>query len=264
VSRLRNLFLLLVLVNLVVLAYLQWVVDRPEQRPPYQGPGITLLREADSDAVSDALLARAGEARSAVATAAPEPETLDSVEIDVTDFEDNALPDAGSPEQAAAIPDQAVASRCTSIGPYLDAEGADGATATLIASGFEPSRQVRSAQVWQGYQVYIERAENEAPGDITASLRASGIDAMPVISNTGSRDLVTIGIFPDLASAGAEAERVGELGYEAAIADSMTTAETYWLDVQLSGDDEVSLDLLQTPGRISRLEQLPCLGGRAD
>ncbi len=87
---------------------------------------------------------------------------------------------------------------------------------------------------------------------------------MPVISNAGSRDLITIGIFPDLASADAEAERVGELGYEAAIADSLTTAETYWLDVQLSGDDEVSLDLLQTPGRISRLEQLPCLSGGAD
>jgi hypothetical protein len=261
---LRNVFLLLVLVNLVVLAYLQWVVERAEPRPPYEGPGITLLREADSDAVSDALLARAGEARSAVVPSTPGADTLDSVAIDVTDFEDNTLPGAGSPEQVAAISDQAVTSRCTSIGPYLDAEGAEGATATLIASGFEPSRRVRVAQVWQGYQVYIDRAENEAPGAITASLRASGIDAMPVISNTGSRDLITIGIFPDLASAGAEAERVGELGYEAAIADSMTTAETYWLDVTLTEEDSLSLELLQTPGEISRLEQLPCLGGGPD
>ena len=43
----RNVFLVLVLVNLVVLAYMQWVVERPEPRAPFEGPGITLLREAD-------------------------------------------------------------------------------------------------------------------------------------------------------------------------------------------------------------------------
>jgi hypothetical protein len=44
----------------------------------------------------------------------------------------------------------------------------------------------------------------------------------------------------------------------------MTTAETYWLDVSLIGEEAVSLELLQTPGRISRLEQLPCIGSSSD
>lgn len=261
----RNLFLLLALVNLVVLAYLQWVVVRPEPRPPYQGPGITLLREADTGELSEALLAaRAGDSLSA-ASSLTELDASDPVAIDITDFEANPIGADGALDQAADVATQAAASICTSIGPYLDAEGADSAIATLIASGFEPSRRVRPAQVWQGYQVYIERAANDAAaGDITASLRASGFDAMPVISNTDSRALITIGVFPDLASAGAEAERVGELGYEASIADSMTTEETFWLDVELPGDETLSMDLLQSPGEISRLERLPCLGGAAD
>ena len=261
----RNLFLLLVLVNLVVLAWFQWVVEQPEPRAPYPGPGITLLREADPDAVSNALLAaRGGTATSLPGAAASAPGRPDPTGTEAVDMEaDQAIADGEPGDSVAAL--QAPENRCVSIGPYLEAADADTAIATLVESGFEPSRRSRASQVWQGYQVYIDRAGTEAEAsEIASALRVSGVDAMPVIASSSSRTLISLGIFPDLPSATAEAERVGALGYETTIVDSMTTAETYWLDIGLTGEESVSLDLLQTPGRISRLEQLPCIGSSSD
>ena len=86
----RNVFLVLVLVNLVVLAYLQWVVERPEPSAPYEGPGITLLREADRGELSEALLAaRARDSRAP--SGVPELTGEAPVEIDITEFEANPI-----------------------------------------------------------------------------------------------------------------------------------------------------------------------------
>ncbi|MGD8339164.1 MAG: hypothetical protein PVH89_00190 [Gammaproteobacteria bacterium] len=258
----RNLFLVLVLVNLVVLAYFQWVIERPEGRPPYRGPGITLLREIDRDMLNDVLVAlRSG--TSPAAGGATIPDSGGEFEVDVTDFERERAETQGDAIDAGE--EQSADLACASIGPYLEAAEADEAIATLVASGFEPARRLRAAQVWQGYQVYIDQAQSEtAARDIAATLRDSGVDATPVFAGSNSRTLVSVGIFPDMESATAEAERVGELGYEAKTVDSMAMAETYWLDVTLSGDQSVSMDLLREPGTISRLEQLPCTADGAD
>ena len=264
-SSLRNLVLLLVLVNLGVLALFQWFVARPEPRPPYRGPGITLLREVDREMVNAVLLSLREEA-SAPRNPAPGRNGGESPEVDITELERIDL-SAAAGEPDGVVADGAVTSvtRCTSIGPYLETAEADAAIATLIASGFEPTRRSTASQVWQGYRVYVDRAGAEAVGgEVVAALRENGFDATPVVASTGERSLISLGVFSDIASAGAAVERVGELGYEATIADSMTTAETYWLDVSLAANESIDVELLQAPGEISRLEQLPCLGTGAE
>jgi len=264
VSQLRNVFLLLLLVNLAVLGWFRWVIERPDPGSTYEGPSITLLREVDRNELEATLLA-ARDVASSSAAGALVPGLNDSigVEVDITEFErDLTLADGEKIDDGVQ---EVAVGRCTSIGPYLEAAAADSATATLIASGFEPSRRVRQAQVWQGFHLYIDGAESEsAASEIASKLRENGVDATPVIADSGSRTLISLGVFSDMASATAEADRIGELGYEATIADSMTTAETFWLDVTLTAEESVSLDLLQAPGQIRRLEQLPCLATEAD
>ena len=79
-----------------------------------------------------------------------------------------------------------------------------------------------------------------------------------MIPNSDSGTLLSLGVFSEIARAASQAARVDELGYEATIADSMQTTETQWLDVTLTSEQSIVLELLQAPGTISRLEQRPC------
>lgn len=249
----RNLFLLLVIVNLGVLAVFSWVIEKPEPSPEYEGPRLTLLRERAPAVRSDADVTEIPEPE---ATAAPE-ESSTSAQLAAAETD---LPegDTGDLDQA----EQSQPSRCVSIGPFPQLAEADAAMATLVAAGFDPSRTVREYEVWDGYWVYIEQIETTAAAlVIEADLNENGINDTNVISNSDSGVLISVGMFSEIARAVAQAARISRIGYEATIADSMTTAQTHWFDVMLASEQSVALELLQTPGQISRLEQLTCSDG---
>jgi len=219
----RNLFLLLLLANLGVLAVYGWIVESPDLTP-YDGPTITLLRELPA------------EQRRTSPPASP-------------DF---------APELAASGPG-AESARCISVGPFA-APDADQATAILRDAGFEPERTVRETDLWDGYWVYIEGIESpDAARSIQAELAENGIDDTLLIANADSGTLISLGVFREIARAGGRAERVGQLGYETVIADNLVTSETYWLDLTVRADAALALDLLQPPGTINRLELTACL-----
>lgn len=219
----RNLFLLLLLSNLGLLAAVLWLVPEvPASR--YDGPGITLLSEADPQArvrtPADA------------AVAAP----------------DAAATDAGTR-----------ADRCVAIGPFIAPADADAALATLDEAGIESQVVLRDGEIWDGFWVYIEQIESmQAARQMLATLSENGVGDAYVIPNSDSGILISLGVFSEISRAGKQAERVGRLGYEATIADRRKTAQTRWL--QIAGGAEVSsaMDLLTTPGQISRLEQRAC------
>ena len=205
----RNIFLLIALLNLGVWAVFSWVIQKPESAPDYDGPSITLLRALDPRAP----------------ITAPEPET----------------------------------GRCVSIGPFTDAVEADVSMAILIEAGFEPDRSLREVEVSDGYWVYIEQIENMAAAQaLQEDLAENGIEDTQIVPNSDSGDLLSLGVFSEISRARSRGEQVSQIGYEATIADNMTTTQTYWIDVELGGDQSSALEMLQAPGRISRLELLTC------
>jgi hypothetical protein len=129
---------------------------------------------------------------------------------------------------------------------------------TLVDAGFEPSRATREKEVWDGYWVYIEQIGDIATArSVQADLADNGIEDTQIVS-TDSGNLLSLGVFSEITRAGSQAERVNQVGYEATIADNLTTTETLWLDVTLTSEQSLALDMLQAPGRISRLEFQSC------
>ena len=151
------------------------------------------------------------------------------------------------------------ADRCIAIGPFTDPVQADAAQATLADAGFEPTLTLRDEEIWDGYWVFIGRlATMDAARDALARLAEAGIADAYVIPNSDSGILVSLGVFSDISRAGVQADRAGRLGLEATITGRTRTAETRWLELTLSGEESVALDLLQEPGRIRRLEERSC------
>ena len=216
----RNLVLLLVLVNLGVLAWFSWIAPEPPAPRAYDGPRITLLRELEDDAA--------------------------------------VLVAARTPEPSLAV----IEARCVAIGPFTEADQAETARLTLVEAGFNPALSVSEDQVWDGYWVYVDRlASREAAANALAELAENGLSDAYIIPNSESGILISLGVYSDLSRAGALAERVGDLGFDATITERMRTAETRWLELELSDAESQALEFLQEPGRIRRLEQRGCENG---
>jgi len=279
----RHLVLVLVLANLGVLAVFAWFVDEPLPSPEYDGPGITLLRELDPNTpIARSVAAVPRVSAPLVAAESPNPAESESPADDDRSVNESAdesalpaapPPESSSPELAAeaAIAAEPVEitgtafGRCVSIGPFPTEAVAESAFDTLVEAGFEPERTVREVEVWDGYWVYIAQVGDLAAARLVqAELAGDGLDDTQIVSTAGNGNLLSLGVFSEITRAGAQAERVNRIGYEATIADNLTTADTQWLDVTLTSEQSLALDMLQAPGQISRLELLDCLPAEDD
>jgi hypothetical protein len=275
----RHLVLVLVLANLGILAVFAWFVDEPVPSPEYDGPGITLLRELDPNTpIARAVTGVPQVAASLNEAASPNPAEPESQPDDDPPSNESAPPDV--PASAAATNELAIEAviaaepteitgtelgRCVSIGPFPTEAVAESAFDTLVEAGFEPERAVREVEVWDGYWVYIGQVGDLAAARLVqAELAGDGLDDTQIVSTTGNGNLLSLGVFSEITRAGAQAERVNRIGYEATIADNLTTTDSQWLDVTLTSEQSLALDMLQAPGQISRLELLDCLPAEDD
>jgi hypothetical protein len=252
----RNLVLILLLANLGVWAVFAWVADEPSPSPVYQGTGITLLRELDPAAPITRAAAPPATAPVTDGGAADiDPAAAAGAESLPDDLPAGETPFASEPATVSGT----AFGRCVSIGPFPTETAADSAFETLTEAGFEPLRAVRESEVWDGYWVYIGQVGNLAAArTVQAELAGIGLGDTQIVSTAGSGNLLSLGVFSEITRAGAQAERVNRIGYEAIIADNLSTAETQWLDVTLTSEQSLALDMLQAPGQISRLEMQNC------
>ena len=256
----RNLFLLLALINLGVLAWFSWIVPEPPPPENYDGPGITLLREQDAAGRVPARLDAAPDSR----TGAP-PESRPAPTPPVATPPLAALVGEAGDLASAATDAAPSAPRCVAIGPFTEASQADTARATLVEAGFEPTLSVSEDEVWDGYWVYVGRlADRPAANAALGVLAENGLSDAYIIPNSDSGILISLGVYSDLSRAGTLADRVGDLGFDTTITERTRTAETRWLELRLSGEESEALELLQEPGRIRRLEQRGCAGDAGD
>src|SRR5262245_41046314 len=270
----RNVFLCLVLANLAFAAWHVWFSrpPRPVRAPDADVPSITLVSElppelAELPSVSESAAAPDG-AGGPVDAGAAEP-VVQSSESDRGQSEaggaDAAAAAAGdTPSAPVAVtggaPSVAAAgARCSSVGPFRELAQAATAAANLRAAGYQPAQRVGEGDIWIGYWVYIDAISTEQQAnEILAKVRDEGVTDSYVIPNSDSGNLVSLGVFSEISGVSRRREEVRALGYEPKIVDRTRRATVYWVDVLLAPDQTLDFDSLQTPGRITRLEQRPC------
>jgi cell division septation protein DedD len=266
----RNIFLALVLANLAFAAWDSWFADspRPARTEDQDLPSITLVRELPAD-LHDVVDTGAAEGGAVVANAgnrAPAASTPgDSAAPPAAANADQPLTlsatMAAAAERNEGVPPTPAAdsTRCSSVGPFRELGQAATAAANLRAAGYEPTQRVAEGDIWIGYWVYIGAiATEEEANAILGKVRAQGIADSYVISNADSGNLVSLGVFSEISGVSKQRDKVRELGYEPKVVDRTRRATVYWVDVVLTGDQQLDFDALQTPGRIIRLEQRAC------
>ena len=249
----RNLFLLLVLMNLGVLAWVRWIDPAPAPIAAYDGPGITLLRELDPEAPIIAA------SRAQLGPDAPTSESaLDDLSVDTLS------PSPGGDDLLAVTENEPVeptasSVRCVAVGPFTEAAQAEAAVANLNSGGIAASLRVEQQEVWEGFWVYVAGLPTIARANAAlAELAENGIADAYVIPNSDSGILISLGVFSDITRAGTQAQRAGRFGLAATITERIRTEETRWIELEMNGEESQALELLQEPGRISRLEQREC------
>lgn len=259
----------LVLANLGLLAWTHWIAPPPAVAPPYDGPGMTLLRELDPNTpalaieMPDVAVVPPGAANAVVAElSAPDILAAESAPDPLVESEGDSaatLPaDAATalPVDTAAAPSLAA---CVAVGPFIDPDITADAAATLAAAGLEPAPTQSEEEVWDGYWVYVEQIESRAAAnEILDTLADNGIEDAYMIPNSDSGILISIGVFSRIERASTVTRQVGGLGIEPTITERTRLADTTWFEVVVDSDSTDLPGLLQTPGQISRLSLRAC------
>jgi hypothetical protein len=234
----RNLALLLVLLNLAFAAWHAWIAAPPRgPRVPAVGravPELMLASElppAAAPAVETPAAAVAEPAVPALEAAAP-----------------------AEPPQPAFVPSQ----RCVSVGPFRELSQAAAAAGNLRAAGYLPEQRVAEGDIWVGYWVYLAGIPTrQRANEILADLQQHGItDSYVTPGDDGF--LISLGVFSEVSRAGTRREEVRALGQEPNVVDRTRRGTVYWIDLQVPAAQTLDLETLQTPGRITRLEQRSC------
>jgi hypothetical protein len=230
----RNVFFALVLANLGFAAWAAWYAAAPTEsavRAESRVP-IRLVSEVAADEKPESLPAR-----------------------------DDLSGLVGTSHTQLASPD---ADRCISVGPFAELDDAAAATSRLRALGHATSQRAADGDIWVGYWVHVDAIPTRAEANrALTDLRENGLAEAYLIPGEEDGDIISLGVFSDIARAGRLRERVRGLGLDALVVDRSRRGTVYWIDVDLRGGDELDFEALGAPGRITRLEQRPC-GTTAD
>lgn len=220
----RVFFLLLLLANLLFLAWNAWIATPPSR------PGQSV---------------RAAEAG---------PNRLRLV---------RELPGGDAAGSSAASVPLLPAADCVSAGPFLEQAAAGRTAARLGALGYVSRLRsgIEDVRVGQWVRV-VNLATADDAGNALTALRAAGATDAEVVGDGGSGVVVSLGVFSDAQRAQAAIDLAKRAGYVAEASDRLRTAEVYWLDVDRLANGGLPgpemLDDAGTPGPEVPLELRAC------
>lgn len=217
----RNLFLLLLLANLLFLGWQRWVA-------PPEVAATEFLSGGQEPRIQT--LARAGpEGR---LSAAPR----------------------GAP-RLPVPPD----GRCARIGPLAEGTTADRLRARLEAAGFDAATAVEEGQVWVGHWVQLESVGSREEADrVVARLATGGLPDAYVLQ-TSPPFSISLGVFRDRSRADTVAAAAAKLGFRPGITDRYRPGALYWLSVVVPQGRALPLDDLgRESDQILRAEPVAC------
>ena len=207
----RVLFLLLLLANVLFLAWTRWVVPV---------------------------------APVTIAAPAPGGRELQPIRLRIESPPDSTT---GAADSTAAS--SLLAAACVSVGPFIDPAHADAANAQLERLGFASRRRVSQDEVRVGYWVRVPNLAT--PVDATnalATLQAAGLADAYVLAEGEPDNTVSVGVYSDARRAAEVAALVQEAGFTPETSDRLRTLEVLWLDIDRQANGGLpSLDSLGAP-----------------
>lgn len=228
----RTAFFVLLALNLVYLAWAQWL----------DAPNVPAAR-ASAHVLPQLVLASeqlpgrgAGEGAGARAVAAV----------------------GGGTTSAAPSPE-----RCVSVGPFDDLTRAARGAALLRERGFTPQQRAEEGETWAGFWVYIGGLKSAAEeSTVLRTLRRAGIDDAHAMPEESGERRVSVGLFSERARAEKRADAVKRLGLNTQIVERRQPGTVYWVDIDLGPNDRSvpTEGLLSLEDTGSRLEIRVCPG----
>jgi len=192
--KVRALFLVLLLANILFLAWTRWIAPAP-------GAG--------------------GHAT---------PSSADSRAIRLLREEPVQQPSGVA--QGTGPVDPGVVANCISGGPYLDKAGAERAAARLDGLGFRSRLRESRDEVWVGQWVRIEDfATADDAGNALAALQAAGISDAYLLTDEPPGNVISLGVFSDPGRAAQVMGSAAQAGFTPKVEDSYRTEDVFWLDV---------------------------------
>jgi hypothetical protein len=174
---------------------------------------------------------------------------------------------AGAASDSSSLATPAVAATtatppsCTSVGPFKDLSEATRASAALRGAGFESQQRLEQGEFWMGYWIslpgFAKRADAER---VLAQLKEHHVSDAYVIPGAAGDNVVSLGVFADMARAQHRLEEITAYGFTPQLVDRKRSGTVYWVDVDLAQAGKI-LDpsIVQAePGKIVRLEVQPC------
>lgn len=231
----RNLFLALVLANLLFAGWRLWIA--PPEVPPRQLQATG--REAELRVVA------------ASQAAAPEGDAGDQAAAAVAGSEPATAAGTGAPGVGGAA-------SCSRLGPIGDGQFADTLRATLAARGLRATTVVEAGQVWVGHWVQLESVPTrEAADRMVARLAEGGLPDAYVFQSQPPFS-VSLGVFREKERADKVAAAAAALGFHPQVTDRYRSGAQYWLFLQAAPEALQLGDLARNAGPEPKLEPVPC------
>lgn len=206
----RVLFLLLLLVNLLFLAWIRWIA--PPQDVAHAVPAATATK-------------------------------LQPIRLQQ---EIEGPPGDGT--GASSVPESAVAAAtCVSVGPFAGLTQAEAAAGELQRLGFA-TRAPRGAtdEVRVGYWVRVPNLATPADAaNAQATLQAAGLADAYVVAEGESGNVVSVGVFADPDRATEVAKGVISAGFTPEVSDRLRLLDVFWIDIDREANGSLpALDAL--------------------
>jgi hypothetical protein len=191
---LRALFLLLLLANILFLAWTRWVVPPPSPPAHAAAAGARALQP---------IRLRSEPARSGTA-AAP----------------------------AATAAASLLSASCLSVGPFIEPAQVDAVGAQLERLGFSSRRRAANEEVRVGYWVRVPKIASLAAATSAISrLYRAGLRDATVVVGEEVGATVSVGVYADARKAAEVAQAVQDAGFVPETSERLRTLEVFWLDV---------------------------------
>ncbi len=130
------------------------------------------------------------------------------------------------------------AKRCVSVGPFNDVTQETRAASLLQERGFAPQQRSETADVRDGYWVYLgglKSAADEARA--LRSLQEAGITDAHAVPAADDGRRVSVGLFTERPRAERRARAVQHLGFSPDIVERRRSGTLYWIDLDLGTSD---------------------------
>ena len=224
----KNLFLALLLANLLFLGWQHWIA-------PPDVPAMRLLSPSPEQDITPAATVAGSAGKGSRVQPAP----------------------ANGPQTASST-----AGRCIRIGPIADGQMADMLRARLAGKGFEARTAAEEGQIWVGHWVQLESVASREEADRLATRLAAGGLPDAYVLQTSPPFSISLGVFRDRDRADKVAAAAAQLGFRPQTTDRYRAGIQYWLTAAIPAGQAVPLDELgRESGQILRADQVTCPTG---